>query len=211
MSKIKKTLSTLICVPIAAGMIAFGCSPERLNEANKPKPKVEYLGMPPYNTNSEWPDDEVHSHVIWLLLTNIPSAKKGLKSRIHLDGELVSLTTFYQHGTPEGAKPDKDGFYPTECTRMIQHKTFRHLDPKEMSTTPTYTKHGKFTIVEYDNKLDKKIDVRIMIHEKYDETKSSVVKVQELDIGADGTIEERLIVSEYDRDFIFEKAPDYKK
>ena len=200
---IKKTLSTLACISVAAGMIALGCSPERLEEAKKPK--IEYPGMPPYDTNKEWPDMDVKDYVVEKILSNTHSAKKGLAPKIILEGDLVSLTTFYQDGTPKNAQPDKDGFYPTECTRMIQHKVFRHLNPKEMSTTPKYTKHGQITIIDYDEGLDKKIDARIIILEKYDESKLCVVKTQELDIGADGTIEERLITSP-DEGYTFEKA-----
>lgn len=202
MSKIKKTLLTMACMCITAGMISFGCSPERLEESKKPK--VEYPGMLPYDTNSEWPDDEVSSYVAKLLAKNTHSAKKGLTTKIPLDGELVSLTTFYQYGTPKNAERDKDGYYPTECMSIIQHKVFRHLNPKEMSTTPMYTEHGKVTMIDYDYGLDKKIDVRIIVQEKYIPGRD-VVKTQELDIGADGTIEERLVISPYE-DYTFEKA-----
>lgn len=206
MSKLKKTLLTTLCTGIAAGMIAFGCSPQRLEEAKKPK--IEYPGMPVYNTDSEWPDYDVFDYV-FKLSKNTPSAKKGLPNKIQMYGELISLETFYQHGVPKNAKPDKDGFYTSEVVSMIQNKVFRHLDPKEMSSTPMFTKHGKLTIIEYDDKLDRKIDFRIIIHEKWIEGKG-IVKTQELDLGADGTIEERLITLSYDDyNYTFETSDAY--
>jgi len=207
MSKLKKTLLTTLCTGLAAGMITFGCSPERLEQAKKPK--IEYPGMPAYNTDSEWLDWKVNDYVTGLLSKHTPSTKEGLPNKISIYGDLVSLETFYQHGVPKNAKRDKDGLYTAEVVGMIQRKTFRHIDPKEMSTTPMFTKHGKLTIIDYDDKLDRKIDFRIIIHEKWVEGKG-IVKTQELDIGADGTIEERLITASYEDDtYTFETADAY--
>lgn len=199
------TLTAMAC------FLTFGCSPQRLEEPKKPK--IEYPGMSPYNisregTDYEVPDTDVISYAE-KLLRNTRSAKKGLTSKIPLNGELASLKTFYGLGVPKNAEKDKDGFYMTEYTYIIRHKELRQLNPKEIvSFNPVYTKDGKVTVIEYDYGLDKKIDFRIIIQKKYFPDKD-VVTTQELDIGADGTIEERLITSLYEG-YTFEKALDYK-
>ncbi len=206
MSKIKKTLLTTACTFIAAGMIALGCSPQRIEEPKKPK--IEYPGMPAYNTNTEWFDSDAHAYAKELLFKNVSSSKKGLTSQISLEGAMVSLQTFYEHGIPENAQRDKDGFYTSEVVGIIQRKEFRKLNPKELSTTPMFTKYGKLTIIEYDRGLDKKLDYKIIIHEKWVEGKG-IVKTQELDLDVDGTIDERIVTSSYDDyTYTFEKALD---
>lgn len=194
-TKIGITLTALAC------FLTFGCSPYQLDEAKKPK--IEYPGMPPYNTNDEFPF-EIKSYVTELLFKKTPSAKKGLTPKIPLDGEVVSLKTFYEYGTPKNAQKDKDGFYPTEFSGIMQIKELRRLDPKEMSRTPMFTKDGKITVIDYDDGFDKKIEYRIIIQEKYIQGRD-IVTTQELDIGADGTIEERLVTSPYEG-YTFEKA-----
>lgn len=205
-----KKILTAIC---AVGIIALGCAKEL------PKHRT-YPGMPPYRERPPFEDNITWrvSDYLENMLPNPKSAKTGLKPVIPTDGEVSHLETYLCFSGKAAklgiGKIEKIGEYTRGRTHKIRQKL---LMPKDMSITdmgtmPHYLKDGKITVVEWDYGFDNKTEFRVIIQEKYVPEQHKIMSVQELDIGADGTIEERLTFPMEDnpetRPIIYEKNYD---
>ncbi|MBU4502727.1 MAG: hypothetical protein KKA79_09075 [Nanoarchaeota archaeon] len=207
--KIKKILSLAsLC---AAVTLASGCNSR---DFTKEESSIKTSGMPAYSDRARL-SNQIDSNVTEYMndFAFAESDKEGFKPRNSLDGDITFLTTnqcFYGEfvkklGLDVEESVDENGkkWYSMPTSHLVKLKV---LQPLEHLKSPGVEYYGNTLVIEYDLGVDQKPDLRLTVYE--DIATSEVT--QELDIGADGTIEEVLVFnSYYDKVVSYQKSPNF--